>query len=80
MSDGEVMALGNEKMRIELSPFSFQREGGQSLILLDGQSGQNSICRGKEVSRGRVCGKGLLVWQNTTELLIHNSFLTSGSR
>lgn len=27
VSDGEVVALGNDKMRIKLSPFSFQREG-----------------------------------------------------
>lgn len=26
-----------------------------------------------------MCGKGLLVWQNITELLIHSSFLTSWS-
>lgn len=81
ISDGEVMAVGNDKMRVKLSPSSFQREGGQSLIqgLRNGQDGQNSIWRGKEVSRGRVCGKGLLVWQNITELLIHSSFLTSWS-
>lgn len=69
ISDGEVMAVGNGKMRIKLSPSSFQRKGRVlDPGLLNGQNGQNSIWRGKEVSRGRVCGKGLLVWQNITEL------------
>lgn len=58
---------------------SLSRGRGQSLIQ-NGQNGQNSIWRGKEVSRGHVCGKGSLVWQNITELLIPSSSLTSGAR
>lgn len=58
VSDGGVVALGNDKMRFKLSPFSFQREG---TVLDPGLNGQNSTWRGKEVSGGCVCGKGSLV-------------------
>lgn len=77
VSDGEVVALGNDKRRIKLSPFFSRRE---ETVLDPGLNGQNSTWRGKEVSRGCVCGKGSLVWQNITEPLIHSSFLASGTR
>lgn len=62
ISDGEVMAVGNGKMRIKLSPSSFQREGGQSLIQGCGMVRMARIPSGEGRKSAEVVCVGRVCW------------------